>query len=319
VSAPNPRPTTKRIGAGEDAAVSRIAALLEQGSGPAPTDEVWIGDDAAVVAPPLGRLVLATDAVVAGVHADLALVSLADLGWKALTAAVSDVGAMGAHPGQALVTICAPRGTDLTALVSGVAEASAAWACPVVGGDLTTSEQLMVSVAVTGVLEGTRPPVTRAGARSGDALVVTGPLGASAAGLRLLQSGHRDGPLVDAHRRPRARLAEGRIARQAGATAMIDVSDGVALDLHRLADASGVGFALDAVPVATGASRDEALGGGEDYELVLATADADALGAAFAAAGLRAPVVIGRCTADVGERSLAGEPLERLGFEHAVD
>ncbi len=160
--------------------------------------------------------------------------------------------------------------------------------------------------------------MTRAGASAGDVLVVTGPLGGSAAGLRLLRSGRGDGPLVEAHRRPRARLAEGRVAAEAGATAMIDVSDGLALDLHRLADASGVGFVLDAVPVAPGARLDEALGGGEDYELVVATPDPGALGAAFAGAGLRPPMVIGRCTAEIGERLLGGEPLGRLGFEHAV-
>ena len=158
-------------------------------TGPAPDAELWIGDDAAVVAAPHGPLVLAADAVVEGVHADLSLVSLDDLGWKALSAAVSDIGAMGARPLHALVTICVPPGTDLDALAEGVAEASAAWNCPVVGGDLSAAAQVVVSVAVSGVLEGGRPPVTRAGASAGDVLVVTGPLGGSAAGLRLLRSG----------------------------------------------------------------------------------------------------------------------------------
>jgi thiamine-monophosphate kinase len=99
---------------------------------------------------------------------------------------------------------------------------------------------------------------------------------------------------------------------------MIDVSDGLAIDLHRLADASGVGFALDRVPVAEGATVDEALGGGEDYELVVATADPGRLAEAFAEAGLRAPQVIGRCTEPADGRLLEGEPLARLGWEHAV-
>ncbi len=318
MAAPKPRPADDRTGGGEEAAVGRIAAALARATGPAPDAELWIGDDAAVVAAPHGPLVLAADAVVEGVHADLSLVSLGDLGWKALSAAVSDIGAMGARPLHALATICVPPGTDLVALAEGVAEASAAWNCPVVGGDLSAAAQVVVSVAVSGVLEGGRPPVTRAGASAGDVLVVTGPLGGSAAGLRLLRSGRGDGPLVAAHRRPLARLAEGRVAAEAGASAMIDVSDGLALDLHRLADASGVGFVLDAVPVAPGARLDEALGGGEDYELVVATPDPGALGAAFAGAGLRPPVVMGRCTAGVGERLLGGEPLGRLGFDHAV-
>ncbi|MGH9093271.1 MAG: AIR synthase-related protein, partial [Acidimicrobiales bacterium] len=110
----------------------------------------------------------------------------------------------------------------------------------------------------------------------------------------------------------------GQAARAAGASAMIDVSDGLAIDLHRMADASGVGFRLDTVPVAPGATREEALGGGEDYELVVATADPDALAGAFAAAGLRAPVVFGRCTGDPADRLLGGEPLGRLGWEHPM-
>lgn len=323
--------------AGEDAVLARVANSMRAASGPVQPGEIWIGDDAAVVAPPDGPLVLATDAVVAGVHADLSLVGLDDLGWKALTVAVSDVGAMGARPLHALVTVCAPPGTDVDLLAAGVAAASAAWGCPVVGGDLSTAAEVVVSVAVTGTLEGPVPPVARSGARPGDRLAVTGPLGGSAAGLRLLRAAAGDpvaraaagdpatppdaraaAAAIEAHRRPRARLAEGRTARAAGATAMIDVSDGLAIDLHRLADASGVGFHLDDVPVAPGATREEALGGGEDYELVVAVADPGALAGAFAAAGLRPLLVVGTCTADRGDRRLGGEPLARLGWEHPM-
>lgn len=329
---PKPRPAVGRSPAGvatprgepggEDAIVAHLAGILAAASGPAGPDEIWIGDDAAVVGSPDGRLVLSTDAAVAGVHADLSLVGLDDLGWKAVTAAVSDVGAMGARPLHALVTVCAPPGTDLDVLTTGMAEASARWACPVVGGDLSTAGQVVVSVAVTGVLEGGSPPVTRAGASPGDLLAVTGPLGGSAAGLRLLREGGGTGarahPLVQAHRRPEARLAEGRAARAAGATAMIDVSDGLSIDLHRLADASGLGFHLDSVPVAPGATREEALGGGEDYELVVATTDVDALAAAFADRQLRPPLVVGRCVADRRDRRLDGDPLPRIGWEHRL-
>jgi thiamine-monophosphate kinase len=336
VAPPKPRPPIERPGGNEDAAVERIARALQDASGPVRPGEIWIGDDAAVVVAPPGRLVLATDAVVAGVHADLALVGPADLGWKALTSAVSDIGAMGARPLHALVTLCVPPGIDLDALARGLAEASAEWRCPVVGGDLSSAGQVVASVAVTGVLDGDLPPVTRAGASPEDWLLVTGPLGGSAAGLRLLRAragraggaGGREGAevpsdtataLVEAHRRPRARLAEGQAARQAGARAMLDVSDGLAIDLHRLADASGVGFRLDEVPVAAGATRQEALGGGEDYELVVATADPDRLADRFALEGRRPPLVLGRCTADPGERLLDGEPLPPLGWQHAVE
>ncbi len=317
---PNPPPGAARPRATEDELVARLSVALTRASGPPPPSEIWIGDDAAVLERPPGVLLLATDAAVAGVHADLALVGVDDLGWKALTATVSDIAAMGGRPTHALVSICGPPGTDLDRLVDGVAEASAEWDCPVVGGDLSGAPALVVVAAVSGTVgPGGPPAVTRAGARPGDNLFVTGPLGASAAGLRLLREGPgRSGPpaAVTAHRRPRARVAEGQVARRSGASAMIDVSDGLSIDAGRLALASGVGLALDEVPVAEGARLDEALGGGEDYELVLATAEPNRLVDGFAAAGLRPPIPIGRCTPEPTERRLAGRPLDPVGFEH---
>ena len=128
---------------------------------------------------------------------------------------------------------------------------------------------------------------------------------------------HRDGPeLAAAHRRPVARVEEGQAARAGGATAMIDLSDGLAIDLDRVAAASGVGVALTAVPVADGATAEQALGGGEDYELAFSAADPDAVAAAFRAARLRPPLRVGSCTADPEERRLDGGPLAATGWEH---
>jgi thiamine-monophosphate kinase len=304
---------------GEDAVVRRIAEVFQQAIGSPPPGEVWIGDDAAVVGASAGRLVLATDAVVAGVHADLTLTGLDDLGWKALTATLSDIGAVGGRPTYAVVDFCVPPGTDVVLLARGVAEAAAEWGCPVVGGDVTASSQVVVAAAATGVLEGDAPAVLRSGASPGDRLLVTGPLGASAAGLRLLRAGvHHPNGAIAAHRRPRARLEEGVVARRAGATAMMDVYDGLGIDLNRLADASGVGLSLETVPVAQDANEDEALGGGEDFELILATPDPGHLTEVFVAAGLRPPVEIGSCTADRAERTLRGRPFGRTGFEHTI-
>jgi len=250
-----------------------------------------IGDDAAVVDPPDGNLLLAADAIVAGVHTPPGL-PLEDLGWKAVVVNVSDIAAMGGRPLHLLVTVAAPPGTELERLFDGVAEAAQAYICPVVGGDLTASESLVVTVAVTGTVDGT--PVLRSGAAPGEGIYVTGPLGAAAA------SGWT--------RRPVARVAEGVDARGAGATAMIDVSDGLLADLGHIADESGVGFALDEVPVAPGATLDQALTGGEDYELL------------FTAPAARVPVGVrlGVCTADPSERTLAGETLPSSGggWEH---
>jgi thiamine-monophosphate kinase len=315
---------------GEDAALERIGSRLKSRLGTPPPGETWSGDDAALVFVPgpdaAPRLLLSTDAVVAGVHVDLAFVTLADVGWKALTVAVSDIAAMGGTPGHALVSVSAPPGIDLEELTDGIAEAAQRWCCPVVGGDLTEAAQLVVTVSVTGTLDGPEPAIHRNGAVAGATLFVTGSLGASAAGLRLLRDSGRADPthgarnekLVKAHRRPEARLLEGRAARDAGAIAMMDISDGLGLDLHRLARASGVGFVLDAVPVADGATMDEALGGGEDYELLIAAPDERVLREVFAARDLRLPVRIGVCTSNPSEGRLGNETLGATGYQHRV-
>ncbi len=305
---------------GEFAELAAIQAMLPAPSAPG---EVWMGDDAAVLGlPDATWLLLAADTVVAGVHADLALTGLDDFGWKALAASVSDIAAMGGRPLHSLVTVAGPPGTDLGLLYEGLRVAAAEHACPIVGGDLANAPSLVVTVAVTGSCE--RAPVLRSGARPGDGIWVTGPLGASAAGLRCYQEravarvgGTATAPcraLMLAHARPRARLSAGLAARDGGATAMIDVSDGLSADLGHVADASGVGIRLDRVPVAEGATEEDALGGGEDFELVFCAADPGRVGEAFA--GLPAPLRIGVCTEDPGERTLAGRPLALTGWEH---
>ena len=300
-----------------------------------PEGQVWVGDDVALVPGPLGGLLLASDAVVAGVHADLSLVGLDDLGWKALVANLSDVAAVGGRPLAAVVSVAGPLGeVDVDLLYDGLLAASAAYGCPVVGGDLTSAPTLVVSVAIAGDAGASSPgPVLRSDACPGDRLFVTGPLGSSAAGLIVLQEAARAGArgeraieffadLVSAHRRPRARLAEGAAARAGGATAMIDVSDGLASDLRHLAAASGVGVVLEKVPVAVGVGRvsDQpellALGGGEDYELVFAAPDPDRVAKMFVELGLGLPLEIGYCTADPSERRLRDGDLPDVGWEH---
>lgn len=250
-----------------------------------------IGDDCAVV----DGMLLATDMVVEGVDVPAGVAG--DPGWarslgrKAVTANVSDVAAMGGRPRYLLVAVAAPVGADLGALVDGVAEEAASYGCEVAGGDLSaTAGPVVVAVAVTGEVPGGGEPVRRSGARPGDTVYVTGPLGAAAA------SGYRSWG--------RARVAEGEAARLAGATAMIDVSDGLAADLGHLATASGVGFALDEVPVAPGATLDQALHGGDDYELVFTGPPG--------LPGIR----IGTVVADPAVRTLAGRPLPAGGWEH---
>lgn len=335
-------------GGGEDEALGLLARLLPA----APPGQTWYGDDAAVVTVPGGgpHLLLALDTVVAGLDADLSLTSLADLGWKALAVNLSDIAAMGGAPACALVGVSGLGTEALSELYEGLLEASAHYRCPVVGGDLSGGEQAVVSVAVAGWSHG--PPVLRSGARPGDTIWVTSPLGAAAAGLRCLREaaagaqeagrdqgagpgarpgglGHPQGAsrpgfgqvsqaLVSAHARPVPALAEGSAARECGATAMIDVSDGLAVDLSRLADSSGVGFELAHVPVAPGATLEEALGGGDDYALLFTLPPGLSPVPVFEAAGLRAPCRLGSCVADASRRQLAGSPLAPLGWEHRL-
>jgi thiamine-monophosphate kinase len=278
--------------------------------------ETWIGDDTAVVASGPGWMLLAADTVVEGVHADLTLTGLDDLGWKVMAANVSDVAAMGGRPAHAVVAVSGPPKTNLALLYAGLSAASAHFSCPVVGGDLTNAPVVVITVAVTGHVG---VPVLRSGARPGDGIWVTAPLGASAAGLRSLRRGGPPADGVDAdlrraHTRPMPVLAAGAAAVAAGARAMVDVSDGLAADLGHVGKASGVGLRLDRVPVAPGATEADALGGGEDYALVFCTPDEGAVASAFA--GLVQPVRIGVCTADPLERVLRGGPLPLVGWEH---
>jgi thiamine-monophosphate kinase len=303
-------------------AIGRIRSRLP---GPPDSSQTWIGDDSAVLpGAPGGRTLLAADTVVAGVHADLTLTGLDDLGWKAMSAALSDLAAMGGEPGHSVVTVAAPAGTDLDLLYEGLAAAASTYGCPIVGGDLTGAEVLVVTVTVTGGCDG--DPVLRSGARTGDSIWVSRPLGAAAAGLRWLRARAAgeatQGPseerawreLVDAHARPKPEFAAGRAARLGGARAMIDVSDGLAADVAHIAEASSVGIELEWVPVAAGASFDEAMNGGDDYVLLFCAPDPKLIDAAFD--GLAPPLRIGRCTADRAQMTLAGRSFAPVGWEH---
>jgi thiamine-monophosphate kinase len=307
----------------EDETLERIRLTLGGG-----IEAAGLRDDAALVdVPGGGSLVVSVDSVVAGVHVDLTHCSPADVGWKALMGALSDLAAMGAKPVGALVALCVPvsagGGAVTLGVMEGVAEASRASGCPVVGGDVSAAPTLVVVVTVMGTV-GSGTAVGRGGARPGDVILVTGPCGGSAAGLRVLGRGSAEGQvdvaLAAAYRRPLARLVEGEMARLAGAHALIDVSDGLALDLHRVADASGVGFVLDSVPAAEGATLEEALGGGEDYELVVLidAGEVDGYGERCAEAGLRVPLRIGTITAHPDQRMLGDRELARLGWQHRL-
>jgi thiamine-monophosphate kinase len=255
-----------------------LAAIRKVLSGSGPEVRVGPGDDAAVLAPVTGELVITTDVLVEGVHFDRSLASARDIGYKAVIVNVSDVAAMAASPRAAVCTLVLPGDVDAAwtmELFGGIREACDEHALWMVGGDLSRGPVLTLSITVTGEVAPGHA-VLRSGAMPGDVVVVTGSLGGSAAGLRVARSGRIatdvDRALLRAHFRPVARVGEAQVLARHGATAMIDVSDGLTLDLSRLAAASGVGAMLRPadVPVAEGATLEEALGGGEDYELLAA-------------------------------------------------
>jgi thiamine-monophosphate kinase len=255
------------------------------------------GDDAAVISAPDARFVVTTDTLIENHDFKLNWSSGYDLGWKAIASNLADVAAMGATPTALVVAVTAPPETQVSWLESfadGLREACEQLApgCGVVGGDLAASNQVMVSVAAHGTLEG-RDPVLRSGAKVGDVIAVAGTLGKAAAGLALLQSENSDAisaydNLVNIQLRPNPPISSGVTAAIAGATAMLDVSDGLAKDASRIAKASNVSIQIDPLMLqgfeavleeaarAIGSSEsDWVLFGGEDHAL-LATFPTDA-------------------------------------------
>lgn len=371
--------------------VSRLAAAAADagsapgtasggGTGPGPAAIlVGPGDDAAALCLPAGEAcIVTTDSLVEGVHFERSWTTPADLGYKLIQSAASDIGAMGGRPLAAVIAVSAPAvllESELLAITGGMIEAAARHGFLVLGGDTTSSPLLVLTATVLG---GAGPDAlrTRGGARPGDRILVTGELGDAAAGLRILRAlsalepapAHAThawlktaSPLADLERRlaarhlvPRADSPEalafagavrrflrpappieaGPVAAAAGASALIDISDGLASELCLIAEASGVGLVLEesAVPIGAGARRLAlehgedplalALGGGEDYELLM-TAPAERthdLTAALAGIGVRVTEIgeivrheFGRTVHAPGRPP---RPLAAGGYEH---
>jgi thiamine-monophosphate kinase len=294
--------------------IQSIEAALEDRSGRILR---WTGDDAAVVRART-IAVVSIDTVVDGVHFSRATHSAADIGHKALAVALSDLAAMGAGPGEAYVSLVLPAGfEDGLQLVEGMEALATETDTTIAGGDVVSGPALVLTVAVTGWAHSEDDLVGRDGARPGDLVAVTGELGGSEAGRLLLDRGERKPlDLVQRHLRPRPRLVEGRALAAAGASAMIDLSDGLATDALHVAERSGVELAvrLEELPAAPGVDAQAAASGGDDYEL-LVTVPPPARQAAERAAPL---TWIGNVREGEGLVLMgAGGPVEELrGFEH---
>ncbi len=270
---------TARPDGAERAFVAILKERLEAGR---PRARIDLGDDAAALAWGCGDVVASVDAAVEDVHFQRAWLSLDRIAARAFAAALSDLAAMGSEPRGALVALGLPSGTtasEVEALADGLARASAAHGCPVVGGNLTRARELSITTTVLGAGE---RHLTRGGATAGDGIFVSGVLGACALGLAVLRAGERDRAgeaFVERFASPAPRIALGR-ALIGKATSVIDVSDGLLADLGHVLEASGVGaeLVLSSLPILEDAERvaslvgesvvELALRGGEDYELL---------------------------------------------------
>jgi thiamine-monophosphate kinase len=305
---------------------------------------VGSGDDAAVTVPG-GATAVSVDALVEGVHFRRETASLHSIGHKALAAALSDLAAMGAAPGEAYIQLGIPPDLDAAGcleIADGVAAVAAAHRVAVPGGDVTRSPVLVVAVTVVGHAASAERFVRRAGARPGDALAVTGELGGAAAGLLLLErpelAAGLEPSIAEALRRrqlePEPRLDAGRALAEVGVSAMVDLSDGLGGDAGHLATASGrrLTIELGLLPVQEGVAAvaeavaadplELAVGRGEDYELLAAIPDErlDEARAQLAGTGL-ALTSIGRVTEGEGLKLLGPDGRERPpgGFDQLGD
>ena len=321
----------------EDELTAAIATLVRRESSRV---HLGIGDDAAAWQPSRSnRSVITSDALIENVHFSFAYMSLADVGWRAMTANLSDIASMGARAVLATVALGIPSTasqTDVLALYEGLDACARQGRCEIVGGDLTSAPTWMITITVVGEVRADNLK-TRSGAVQGDVLAVTGSLGTSRAGLEMLRGEVAlpqalVGVAGEAHKRPTARLREGAwLGASRSVRAMMDCSDGLSTDLYRLARASGVSARITEVPVsasalaaATALRQDGvsfALGGGEDFELLIAVSKRafKHLSARFALHFGRPLLRIG--TAEAGEGVVVvkqglEESLTPNGWEH---
>ena len=308
---------------GEFGLIERLTRIV--GAEGSPDLIVGPGDDAAVWRVGSEYLIATTDAMVEGVHFLPEPARWQDVGWKALAANLSDIAAMGGTPLFALVTLALPPATpaeSMDALYRGLGEAAREYGVIIAGGDIVRAPQASVTVALTGRAaqrDGEALVLRRSAARPGDIIAVTGTLGDSAAGLRLLQAGTApDDPIVQRHTRPTPRIDAGRAAVEAGVRCGIDVSDGLLQDVGHVCEMSNIGALLRAaeLPLSDGlraAFPDDALElactGGEDYELLV-------IGPAVAVSEVPGVTVIGEIAEGPPRATLFDDDGNEIKFAH---
>lgn len=271
-----------------------------------------IGDDCAILRPKAGEdLLVTTDFLLEGVHFLRATHSAADCGWKCLARGLSDIAAMGGTPRYAFVSLALAPWTSarwVRGFYTGMQQLARRYDVVIAGGDLTKSDKVLCDIIALGAVK-RDCALRRDGAKPGDRLYATGLLGGSALGLET-----RQGAAWKRHLRPEPRIEAGLALAQLKATACMDLSDGVALDLHRLCHESGCAAELNgALPLFPGAAVRQALSGGEDYELLFAAPATRRVPAAIAGLSV---TEIGRCVSGKpGQVLFAGKPLPASGWD----
>lgn len=265
-----------------------------------------IGDDCAIFRPRSGEeLLFTTDMMIENVHFHQLTHPAPDVGWKTLARGLSDIAAMGGEPRFCLLSLALGDWADqkwVDGFYRGFLKLASKYKVPLMGGDIAVAEILAADIVVCGGVPAGKA-LRRDGARAGDGIWVSGSLGGSALGL---ETGV--GPAWKKHSTPDPRIEFGRELR-GKATACMDLSDGVSLDLHRLCLASGVAAELDSVPVFKGATREHALHGGEDYELLFTAPEKAKLP--------KGSIRIGRIVrGKPGTVTLDGAPLPAIGYDH---
>jgi thiamine-monophosphate kinase len=320
---------------GENKLLERVEARLGgRGS--------WLGDDAAVIQSPGTNLLLAVDSVVENIDFDLAYSSGEDIGWRGVAVNVSDMAAMAGHPAYALASLTMRPDMPMDVfdgILQGLSDASAEFGLEMVGGDLSGGTEITLTVSILGA-SGASGVIKRNGARAGQAICVTGTLGGAAAGLEILRRGLREKHEASGHReafdrlalrqlRPQPRVEAAKALAGYGASAMIDISDGLALDLDRLMTSSKKGCSItsDSVPIDPDAEvlgsaltstvfdpLRAALVGGEDFE-ILCTIDIDRFEAARRAVAAEGSTLTSIGVVTDKDRVVDGKPLDELKGE----
>jgi thiamine-monophosphate kinase len=319
---------------GEFGLIKAISIVADKGEGVVR----GIGDDAAVLRPSPGMVLLVTtDLLLEGVHFRLEFTDPYRLGQKALAVNLSDIAACGGRPTAFLVSLAIPPETEVAAvqaLYKGMMEQAHTYGVSLIGGDTSRAERLLISVTMIGEAEEGKI-VYRAGAKKGDRIFVTGQLGDAALGLKMLKNGVKEGYLIERHLAPTPRVKEGiEIARQGLATAMIDISDGLIADLGHILEESGVGAQVNLPELPLSVSYRElgklyyknpylfALAGGEDYELLFTASEGRQEAIKKLAQELGTPItMIGEITKASAGVTLVGSdgrkvPVEQRGHDH---